>query len=426
MRQSPLEFADLLKVTKRTVTYWESGHTSSIQAANRRELDNMLENASPQVQERFRRAVRASEASIELGSNASTLPLAGEEVEDVLRREFLTNVSLAGVGAALGLELTRHSLNQAMAAGPCTDIDDWYEVVRDYGDGFTTETPSDLHEQLLADILSLQAALGRTSSADRKRELYKVGALLSQWMAQTIGDLGKHREAKRWWRTARYAADSSGDLHIMLYIRGRNAIRSIYDGRSPALIIEAIDGTEELMAHAPTVGLPSLLAARAQSYAMLGRAQEAEAGLQRLRAVFSQLPGQMTGDHSWHPWAYPMERVRFTESFVYSYLGQTNAAGAAQDSALRLFPVTSLRGPVQIELQRALCQVRTGDSGQGAQHATATIEGLPAEHRTRYVTSLGEQVMAAIPPGDRRGAAAQELADLIKSDMMRSQKALPA
>ncbi|WP_024803138.1 hypothetical protein [Nocardia sp. BMG51109] len=364
-----------------------------------------------------------SRAGAERGTECAAPPVPpappapiGGGLAEVRRRTFLDDIPLAGVGAALGVEAARHGLNQAVAEGESADITDWYEIVREHADCYGMDTSRRLPEMLLPDILILQLALAQAPCADRRRELYKVGALLSQYMAQAVGDLGQFREAARWWRTARFAADSSGDPHIMLYIRGRAAIRDIYDGRPPLSIVGAIGTADELIATGPVVGRPGLLAARAQSYALLGRAAEAETALRALRDTFAGLPPDMTADHGWHCWAYPEERVRFAESFVYSHLGDIEAADAAQQAALRLYPPGFLRGPTQIELQRALCRVRSGDCAEGARHATATVERLPAEgYRTRFVMGLTEQVFDAIPPEERGRTAVTELRELIRS-----------
>lgn len=340
------------------------------------------------------------------------------------RRTFLLSASAAGVGMAFGLESARHGLNRAISESGGVDLDDWNEIIREYGTSYVTHTATELHEMLLVDVLSLETALNLSHDRTQRRELYKIGALLSQYMAQAIGDLGRRSEGTRWWRTARYTADRSGDLHTIMYVRGRNAIRAIYDGREPEIIIGEIGKCDHLLANGPAVGRPSLLAARAQSFALLGRAEEAESSLNDLRDTFAALPSRVTNDHSWHCWAYPEERVRFTESFVYSHLGDTRRAEEAQSAALDLYPPNSRRGPVQIELQRALCLVAAGDPTEGAGYATATLERLPTEHRTRFVMGLGEQVLAAVPENQRRTRSARGLHELLRDDAFRQERAL--
>ncbi|MGW0252461.1 hypothetical protein ACWDYH_38140 [Nocardia goodfellowii] len=375
----------------------------------------------------FRPAERSS-GVVSMGADTNDpsmfLPSARKEVDDVLRRTFLLSASAAGVGAVLGLESARHGLNRALSDGVSVDLDDWREVVREYGSAYVTHTAAELHKMLLVDVLGLQMALSMSAGDAARRELYKIGALLSQYMAQAIGDCGQRREAMRWWRTARKAADLSGDLHTMAYVRGRKAIRAIYDGESPYVIIENIAEADHLIANGPIIGRPSLLAARAQSHAILGNTDDAEVSLIALRETFAELPATVANDHGWHCWAYPEERVRFAESFVYSHLGETEKAEKAQSAALALYPPNSRRGPVQIELQRALCQVRSGDPSAGTSYATTTLDELPTQHRTRFVMGLGEQVLAAVPPDQRRIPTARELHELLRDDAFGAQRAI--
>jgi hypothetical protein len=70
---------------------------------------------------------------------------------------------------------------------------------------------------------------------------------------------------------------------------------------------------------------------------MLGRADDAEAALRQLREVFARLPSEVTGDReSWFAW--PEYRLRRTESFVYSELGQFAQATEAQDPGAGVLP----------------------------------------------------------------------------------------
>ncbi|MFI6168880.1 hypothetical protein ACIBCN_19015 [Nocardia sp. NPDC051052] len=375
------------------------------------------------------RPVRRTTSLTSMGPETDSptlLQSAGKEVDDVLRRTFLLSATAAGVGTMLGLESARHGLNRAVTDGASADLADWYEVVREYGDVHVAYTSTELRELLLVDILNLQMALSLSTDPGHRRELYKVGALLSHYMAQAVGDIGQRRDATRWWRTAHMTADSSRDMHIMMYIRGRKAIRAIYDGQPPQVIIDEISKSDELIKQGPVIGRPSLVAARAQTMALMGRADEAESSLIELRDTFSALPSDMTGDHSWHCWAYPEERLRFAESFVYSHLGDVRSAEKAQQAALALYPPSSLRGPIQIHLQHALCLVRSGDHDDGASRATETLASLPSDYRTRFVMGLGEQVLAAVPRDHRHHPAVKDLHEVLRDDAEHSRKAIEA
>ncbi|MEU2013846.1 hypothetical protein [Nocardia sp. NPDC019302] len=57
------------------------------------------------------------------------------------------------------------------------------------------------------------------------------------------------------------------------------AIWANHDGQTPEIIIDEIGKSDQLIADRPAVGRFSLLAARAHSFALLSRAEEAEASL---------------------------------------------------------------------------------------------------------------------------------------------------
>lgn len=144
-------------------------------------------------------------------------------------------------------------------------------------------------------------------------------------------------------------------------------------------------------------------------------------------------PGRAVAVAWWlylYPKPVPVDRRRECDSGTEAGDGRIEAeqfqprAERAQWAALDLYPPHSRRGPVQIELQRALCLVRSGDPSQGTRYATTTLEGLPTEHRTRFVMGLGEQVLAAVASDQRRKPAAQELHELLRDDVLRAQRAI--
>jgi transcriptional regulator with XRE-family HTH domain len=53
MRRSPLEFARIVGVTKRTLSLWESGQTSNMHESSKRLLYQVLEDAADDAKQRF-------------------------------------------------------------------------------------------------------------------------------------------------------------------------------------------------------------------------------------------------------------------------------------------------------------------------------------------------------------------------------------
>lgn len=313
----------------------------------------------------------------------------------------------------LALEAARHGLMLSAAEEQAAlAVEEWQEIVTDYGYTIMRMPPAELLDSLTVDLIGLQLALNRTSNQTTMHELRRVGALLAHLMALTVGGVGQLREAGRWWRTARRVADESGDRYTSMWIRGREVVRALYERRTLPVVLTLVEQAEHDGPRPPVTVRPELLAGKAQVLAMLGRSQEAEATLRELREVFADLPPEATRDtDSWFSW--PENRLRFTESFVYSELGQFQQATEAQDRALALYEPTYIRGPAQIELQRARCLVGCGDTANGVRHAQDTISQLPSKHRALPIIELGRKVLAAVPVEDRRLPAVTEFAEYL-------------
>ncbi len=132
-----------------------------------------------------------------------------------------------------------------------------------------------------------------------------------------------------------------------------------------------------------------------------------------MRECFSKLPAPPAHRDSLFDFAE--ENLRFTESFVYSHMGNFAKADEAQQAALNLYADSNLLAPAEIELQRALCLVRSGDLAQGTRHAQTTITNLPVMYRIRTVADLGQKVLAAIPAHQRRQSWAKEYGECLEA-----------
>jgi hypothetical protein len=135
-------------------------------------------------------------------------------------------------------------------------------------------------------------------------------------------------------------------------------------------------------------------------------AAEAESTLSQLRETFDALPLPLRA-HSDSIFSWGEERLRFTESLAYTYLGDFRKADAARRAALALYPAEDIRSPAQIELQRALCLIGAGDVQDGIRHAQGVVTSLPAMHRVRPIADLGQKVLKAVPVLEQPRAGVQ-------------------
>jgi len=325
---------------------------------------------------------------------------------DLERREFLMGLATsAGLAALTARESIRHGLARSLSEERGTaDVDEWHEIALEYGDNYWTTAPAVLLESLMADIAGLQAALHRcASSADAQRELRSAGALLAAFTAQTIANLGSTREALRWWRTARRSADESGDPYTALWVRSREIVRAGYEHRPTTTIMRLVEEAEHSLGkagQAPAHPLPQLLSGKAQTLALMGRRAEAETTLGELHECFEALSASSVNyGGAQFPWG--KEKLHFTNSFVYSHLGDFERAEQAQRAALPFYSSQDLRSPAQLELHRALCLVHIGDITEGIRHAREVISGLPNEHRI-VIVDLGWDILNTVPKPDQQ------------------------
>ncbi|MGH3838387.1 MAG: hypothetical protein ACRDSF_22235 [Pseudonocardiaceae bacterium] len=356
-----------------------------------------------------------------LGGNLGLLlQMAGEDGGDMTkRRVFLqaaafTGLGIGGAASTLGLEAVRRELNHVITDERVTaDVDDWQEIALDYGQTYPATEPTTLLQTLIADFHGLQLTIQRHPGDTAQRRLLQVGALLAAFTAQTVADLGNLCEARRWWRTARHAADEAGDPYTMFWIRGREVIRAGYEHRPVRVILQLVREAETRLDEAPPEVLPQFYSGKAQTLVLAGRHVEAEQTLCQVRECFGKLPAPSSHSISVFDWGE--DRLRFAESFVYSHMGDFAKVEQAQQAALRLYPDSYMRSLAQIELHRALCLTRSGDFTQGTRHAQTTITNLPVMHRIRPVADLGQRVLGVIPAHERRRSWAQEYRECLES-----------
>ena len=321
----------------------------------------------------------------------------GQGVSDVNRRGFMQ----AGLGAAtLLLELGRLGLGEAMSSRGDLSADEWEAIVMEHGFAYMTTPPRELLKTLLGDVVAIQYAVdGEPRGSVRAKDLQRWAALLAALTAMTVANLGDLREGQRWWRTARDLADRSTDPSTRAWVRGREIVRAMYEQRPIGAILHLTETYEGELVGAPQDAMPEFLGGKAQALALAGRTTEADALLPQFMTVCAGLPARVTSLGA-SVFGWSEDRQRFTESFVHSFNGNFAKAAAAQDAAVALYPTEYVRGPVQIELQRALCLAQMGDSVGAASHALEVLSRLPSADRIRPIVDLAYRVDGSIKPAD--------------------------
>lgn len=337
------------------------------------------------------------------------------------RRAMLADMGAASLGMAavpaLALEAARHGITLAAAEEHSNvAVDEWHEIVQEYRYTYMTTPPAELLSALVVDVIAIQKAIDHQKKGDlASRELSRCGAFLSAVMAMTMANLGDVRHAQRWWRSARQLADQSRDVAGILWVRGREVVRGLYEQRSPASILRLVEQAESI-AQTRQLPEPQLLSGEAQAQAMAGESENALRTLHELQELYPTLPSSLTGNRdSLFGWAE--DRIRFVESYVYSYAGKLGEAAEARKRALNVYPPIYSRGPAQIELQHALALTINGDITEGPRHAMATLANLRPVDQIRPVMDFAYRVLNLVPIGQQDRGAPAELREYLHTPL---------
>lgn len=333
---------------------------------------------------------------------------ASKEAE-MRRRTILAALTAVGGGAAVAaplasLEAVRQGMTMAM--GDLPDADEWESIVAGYIDNYYMTAPAELIPRLSADLLVLQQVIDADRDPCARRGLNRTAAQLCTIMAMTLGSAGQAQLAGRWWSTAGRAAERAGDVYVLAWTRGREAVRGLYERRRPARLISDVDQALD-QGRPPCAGTMELLGGKAQALSMLGRAADAVTALAELDEAFARLPAAVTSDDSIVGWAEYC--LWHTRSYVFTHLGDTASAYVAQERALAMYPPELYRQAAMVRLHRSRCLVMDGHLADGLAEGSSALDELEADYRSGPVAELGHGVLRALPSAERARPAADEL-----------------
>ena len=339
---------------------------------------------------------------------------------DVLKWGIATTGSVlsyghSGLPAAIG-----RSAKIANALGSVLDVfgssqearrpDAWAHIVEGHSRAYYTTQPEALTVELAANIVVLRNQANQELEENAKRCLMGSLALLHGLMALCLTDLSQRKAASRWWSVAKNIADASGSSPARVWIRGKEAIELLYTCRTPE---NGLAVAEEALSIGDFTRAGSALAARAQALALLGRSREAKRAVQSIeRTIASEALEDTETVFGW-----PESRLRHTESYVYSHIGDSVNAHRAQDRAMILYRPSKERPLRQsralIGLHEGLCLLREGYVDDGCQAAVKIINKLAESDRSTFVYGLGRQILANIPECHQYRVPALELGRLV-------------
>jgi len=219
---------------------------------------------------------------------------------------------------------------------------------------------------------------------------------------------GDAARASRWWRTARQLVDRSGDVEARIWMRGKEVVSGLYEERPVSVILDDAAEATSIAGSLVSAGSAALYAGLAQTLAVAGRKDEAQAALRRATDLADQLPAQVVADEG-SMFGWPEVHLRHTESYVHTWLGATRHAYAAQEAALQAYPESLARERAKLLFHRVACMIQDGDVGGGLAYAGRVLDSLPVQHHTESVYATGRRAMRVLPAQERGRPEAAEL-----------------
>ncbi len=322
------------------------------------------------------------------------------EDEEMERRRLLQSLAALGITvspATRALESIRGSFGVAFAHDDRAHLDDWEETIIEYGYAYLATPPATLIQGLASDLVAGRSIVARTSSHDNAyRGWCRIGGILSGLMAKSLSNLGDPGDSRHWWNMAQHVADSSGDLNLSLWVRGQRVIHGLYENRPNQLLKRQLAAATGFANGYTCAGLADVSTARAQVSALSGDYKSAEEELHRTGEILDRLPRAVTEDTS-SVMGWGEAQLRYTETWVYAYMGDEVKTDQAAQRALQLYPATDSRSPAQINLMRAFARIRRGDITEGVRYAQATYEPLASGQSTTMVDALARRVLTGVP-----------------------------
>jgi transcriptional regulator with XRE-family HTH domain len=315
------------------------------------------------------------------GDKLGTLnPSRWDEDDDMQRRAAMKLLGALAAGSAI----PAGSLESALAGVERTlgirtrafDLGEWERTVSEYGQVYYSQPPGAMVGDLAADLFEVTGLLNRSRSAPATAGLQQICARLAGLLATDFSDSGSQRAGRLSSRTARRAADASGDRNLSVWVRAREADVAFWQNRPSTVIADMVSDAVTYANGVASVGLAYAHEVRAKLLAAQDDT-EAIAALHDLIDTFERLPDDATNSRAIGcsiGASYPEASIHRATALVYAFLGDRRQAPLAVDRALASLPPGHIGGNLQ--LLQALARIHAGDIDEGTSQAVEIAKGV--------------------------------------------------
>lgn len=329
-----------------------------------------------------------------------------ETDDDTLRRMMLHVLGGNGVtldDSLLGaVDRLRRRMDDTLVSATVspTMLDEWEEATAGYGRRYMSVPPLWLLLEAMLDFSDVRRHAQRHQAIELQERLCRVAAQLGGLAGILMIDLGDRRTSQSFFRTARVAADETGDRALRAWVVAREAVVPLYFG-DPAKTIELARKSQGLAGATPCAAsamAPALEARARARLARLGRrdtARDTQQALQRAESALFRLPADEQGDTAF---GYTERQLRFHQGNALTHLGTSAGALEAQDEALRLYPESVTLDRTLIGFDRASCHLQDGEVEHALELGRDILVNMPGGHRTDIVLSRARELGDGLPP----------------------------
>jgi len=249
----------------------------------------------------------------------------------------------------------------------------------------------------------------RRQSLEFSERLCRLAGRLAGLIGMIMINVGDQRLARSFFRTARTAADKTGDRDFRAWVAIQEALVPLYYG-DPAEASALARAGAGLAGRSPCAAavMGPVLDARALAWAAAQREDAGGSALPRTRTLLgpahealARLPATERGDTAF---GYTERQLLFHEGDTLVMLGDHLAAEKSFTLSLDLYAPGEVLDRSLISLGLARCRLEADEPEEALRLSLDTLLGVPREYRSEIVMrtarSLGDTV--AVRHGEQR------------------------
>jgi hypothetical protein len=350
-----------------------------------------------------------------------------EEDEDILRRFLLRLIgdpAATADGQFMGAaDRIRRRMDDALVGGTVsvTMLDQWEETAVGYARQYMSVPPLRLLCDVLLDLSDVRRVCEHRQPLELSERLCRLSAQLAGLAGMIMIDLGDQRLARSFFRTARTAADETGDRHLRAWVAVREAMVPLYYGDPGEACALARTG-RDLAGRNPCVAAamgPVLEARAAARLTARSRPDARRGGLRRVSAllgqaheILSRLPAAERGDAAF---GYTERQLLFHEGDTLVTLGNHRGAEHALAAALRLYSPTEILDRSLVMLGLARCRLEAQEPEEALRLSREAVLGVPREHRSEIMVQAARTLGDCVAGRHGEFRAVREYRDALAS-----------